>query len=134
MTSVETAVMGVKTISALAVVLGVLIAAAFIARRFMSRNRGGSQGDMIQVLASRYIGPKNSILVIQVLERLLVVAVSGSQLSLLCSMDDVHLSEAIRMSTEGIGKESSFLKHLSRHTSRMIGRPLTVPKDEGSNA
>ncbi len=79
----------IKMISALAVVLGLMIGAAWLLKRIGARTgMGVPDGQLIRVVSSSYIGPKNSIVVVEVLGELLVVGISGTQMTLLSSISD----------------------------------------------
>ena len=79
----------IKMISALAVVLGLMIGAAWFLKRIGARTGMGiPDGQLIRVVSSSYIGPKNSIVVVDVLGELLIVGISGSQMTLLSSISD----------------------------------------------
>ncbi|MHB8770888.1 MAG: flagellar biosynthetic protein FliO [Syntrophales bacterium] len=78
-----------KLIFALAVVLGLMIAAVYLLKRFMNPSSVGHRdGSLIQVVSSRYIGPKSSILLLEVLGKGIVIGLSNGQMTLLAAIDD----------------------------------------------
>ncbi len=79
----------IKMISALAVVLGLMIGAAWCLKKVGAKTgMGVPDGQLIRIVSSSYIGPKNSIVIVDVLGELLVVGISGSQMTLLTSISD----------------------------------------------
>lgn len=87
----------IKMISALAVVLGLMIGAAWCLKKIGARTGMGiPDGQMIRVVSSSYIGPKNSIVIVEVLGELLVVGISGTQMTLLTSISDADRIERMR--------------------------------------
>jgi len=82
-----------KMFFALAVVLGLMLGAAYILKRVMNQPTARvDSASPINILATRYIGPKNSIMLIEVLGQILVVGISGTQMSFLTEISD---SEAL---------------------------------------
>ncbi len=78
-----------KLIFALAIVLGLMVAAVYLFRKFMNPSSVGHRdGSLIQVVSSRYIGPKASILLLDVLGKGIVVGLSSGQMTLLAAIDD----------------------------------------------
>ncbi len=78
-----------KMLSALAVVLGIMLAGLWAVRKFMNKTGTGvDDGQMIRVLSTRYLGPKSSIMLVDVLGNVIVVGVTGSQISMLTTITD----------------------------------------------
>ncbi len=78
-----------KMIFALAVVLGLLIGAMYFVRMFMQQTGPVSDNQaLIKVISSKYLGPKNRIILIEVLEQVLVVGISNQQMTTLAQIDD----------------------------------------------
>ena len=91
----------VKMISALAVVLGVMFAALWDVRKFMKKTGAGvDDGQKIRVLSSRYLGPKSSIMLLDVLGSVIVVGVTPSQISMLTTITDEESLERLRSRTD----------------------------------
>jgi flagellar biosynthetic protein FliO len=79
----------IKMIFALAIVLGMMLGAMFLVRNFLQQTTPAmNSGSMIKVLASRYLGPKNSILVVDVAGQIIVIGLSGQQMTLLTTITD----------------------------------------------
>jgi flagellar protein FliO/FliZ len=78
-----------KMIFALSVVLGIMIAAAYFFRKFLSQPViSGDDSALIHVVSTRYLGPKSSIMLVDVLGELIVIGISNSQMSVLTTISD----------------------------------------------
>ncbi len=88
----------IKMISALAVVLGLMIAAAYVLKKVFQRTGAGGAADegMIRIVSSRYLGPKSSVMVMDILGRIVVVGISGGQMTLLTTISDPEAVERVR--------------------------------------
>ncbi|MFQ5587609.1 MAG: flagellar biosynthetic protein FliO [Nitrospiria bacterium] len=89
----------VKMISSLLLVLGLILAVAFGARRFLRSRFSRWQGDpLIQVISTAYLGPKKEVSIIEVGRQYLVVGVTPNHISLLTHLDEAPL----RAGTKGM--------------------------------
>jgi len=78
-----------KMIFALAVVLGLLIGAMYFVKMFMLQTGPASDNQtLINVISSKYLGPKNRIILVEVLDQVLVVGISNQQMTTLAAIDD----------------------------------------------
>ena len=78
-----------KMIFALAVVLGLLIGVMYFVKMFMQQTGPVSDNKvLINVISSKYLGPKNRIILIEVLDQLLVVGISNQQMTTLAAIED----------------------------------------------
>ena len=78
-----------KMIFALAVVLGLLIGVMYFVKMFMQQTGPVSDNQvLINVISSKYLGPKNRIILIEVLDQLLVVGISNQQMTTLAAIED----------------------------------------------
>jgi len=103
-----------KMISALAVVLGVMLAGLWAVRKFMNKTGSGvDSGQMIRVLSTRCLGPKSSILLLDVLGSVIVVGVSGGRMSLLTTITDEDSLERLRSTGPGEIEAQPFLDPIS---------------------
>ncbi len=109
-----------KMISALAVVLGVMFAGLWAARKFMN-NKGASvdDGQMIRVLSTRYLGPKSSILLLDVLGNVIVVGVSGTQITMLTTITDEESLERLRAPRSGDSSSQPFLDQITLYKRKL---------------
>jgi len=87
----------VKMIFALAIVLGVLIAAMYFFKKFMQNTTPAADNKaVINIIASKYLSPKNSIILVEVLDQIIVVGISGQQMTTLACIDDPESVEKMR--------------------------------------
>ncbi len=78
-----------KMIFALAIVLGLLIGVMYFIKVFMQRTAPAADNQsLINILSSRYLGPKSSILLVEVMEQVIVVGVSGQSMTPLAHIND----------------------------------------------
>lgn len=86
-----------KMIFALAVVLGLLIGVMYFVKMFMQQTSPGSDNQaLIHVISSKYLGPKNRIVLIEVLDQLLVVGISNQQMTTLAAIEDPQVIAKIK--------------------------------------
>ncbi|HOD35788.1 MAG TPA: flagellar biosynthetic protein FliO [Syntrophales bacterium] len=87
-----------KMMSALALVLGLMVVAMYVLKKFMNRTGGGIETDeFVKIVSTRYLGPKNSIVILDVLGRVIVVGISNQQISLLTEIDDRESLDRLQM-------------------------------------
>ena len=121
MNSVELLPSMIKIFSALAIVIGIMMASLYLAKKFMRRAEGRVDGgEVIKILSKRYIGPKSSILLIDVLGKVLVVGLSQQNLSLLTSIDDQQSLERLRPNQRLVQKPSLFSEQLEFYKDRLL--------------
>jgi flagellar protein FliO/FliZ len=97
MSSVDVFASIIKMMAALALVLGLMIAAAYVMKKIMARAGSGAADEgMIKIVSTRYLGPKNNIMLLEVLGRIMVVGVSNNQMSLLTTISDADALEQLR--------------------------------------
>jgi flagellar protein FliO/FliZ len=105
-----------QMLTALGIVLGGLLLVFYFLKRYLKRDVGGSSGQLIQVIASQYIGVKKSIALVKVPGTILVIGVSNDNISMLTKIEDKANIEAIQQ--EASGMTPSFSDHLQRLTAR----------------
>ncbi len=105
-----------QMLAALGIVLGGLLLVFYFMKRYLKRDVGGSSGQLIQVIASQYIGIKKNIALVKVPGTILVVGVSNDNISMLTKIEDKEIIEAIQQEASGISP--SFSDHLQRLTAR----------------
>ena len=105
-----------QMLTALGIVLGGLLLVFYFMKRYLKRDVGGSSGQLIQVIASQYIGIKKTIALVKVPGTILVVGVSNDKISMLTKIEDKEIIEAIQQEASGISP--SFSDHLQRLTAR----------------
>lgn len=77
-----------RTLGSLALVVGLILALAWIAKRFLKLDRWSSLGSDIKVLQSQMIGSKKQLMVIEVENRRLLIGVAQDQINALCELDN----------------------------------------------
>ena len=109
-----------KMISALAVVLGVMLAGLWAVRKFMKKTGTGvDDGQKIRVLSTRYLGPKSSIMLVDVLGNVIVVGVTGSQISMLTTITDEESLERLKSSQAGERGSQAFLDQITLYKRKL---------------
>jgi len=110
----------VKMISALAVVLGVMLAGLWAVRKFMKKTGTGVDDEQnIRVLSTRYLGPKSSIMLLDVLGSVIVVGVTGSQISMLTTITDEESLERLRSTRAGERDSQPFLDQITLYKRKL---------------
>lgn len=108
-----------KMIFALAIVLGLLIGVMYFVKRFMQRTDTGIDNqDLINVISSKYMGPKSSIILVEVLNQIIVVGVTNQQMTTLACIDDPLTVTKIKISRNNSKtvnfSESKLAKYISQ--------------------
>ena len=87
----------VKMLFALAIVLGMMIGAMYFIRKILhSTTPEMDRGALIRILAGRYLGPKNSILVVDVAGQIIVIGLSNQQMTVLTTISDKEALNKLR--------------------------------------
>jgi flagellar protein FliO/FliZ len=105
-----------QMLAALGIVLGGLLLAFYLLKRYLKRDVDGGRGQLIRVIASQYIGIKKHIALVEVPGTILVVGISNDKISLLANIDDKEVRESLHQEVAGIAP--SFSDHLQRLTTR----------------
>ena len=109
-----------KMISALAVVLGVMLGGLWAVRKLMKKTGTGvDDGQKIRVLSTRYLGPKSSIMLLDVLGNVIVVGVTGTQISMLTTISDEESLERLRSSRAGERESQAFLDQITLYKRKL---------------
>ncbi|HBH87652.1 MAG TPA: flagellar biosynthetic protein FliO [Syntrophaceae bacterium] len=122
----------VTMVSALAVVLGIMIAAVYFLKKFIKGGGTGiDDGKFIKIISTRYIGPKCSIMLMDVLSNIIVVGIANNQITMLTTISDPksleHLKEVER---EKKGPVSVFDNlALYRNKLMLSGRTRKGPRE-----
>jgi flagellar protein FliO/FliZ len=78
-----------KMIFALAIVLGLLFGVMYFVKRFMQQVAPSSDNHaLINIISSRYLGPKSSIILVEVMDQVIVVGISNQQMTTLACIDN----------------------------------------------
>ena len=95
-----------KMIFALAIVLGLLVGAMYFFKRILPRTSVRmSDNSLINIIATRYLGPKGSIMLVEVLGKVIVIGISSNQMSHLETISEPEALE--RLKHTGIREKGS---------------------------
>lgn len=84
-------------LAALAIVIALMIVAMVVIKKTFFNSLSGTAGNaLIHVLSTRHLGPKNSLLLIEVAGQVLLVGVSGQQIALMSRIDNPAALEKIK--------------------------------------
>jgi len=82
-----------KAGGSLVLVLAVLLIVAFVLKRWGLFNKGSSDGNWIQILARKPLGPRHYLLLVQVQENMFLLGVSPEGIGFLSSLPGAATSE-----------------------------------------
>jgi flagellar protein FliO/FliZ len=109
-----------KMVSALAVVLGIMLAGLWVVRKLMKKTGTGvDDGHAIRILSTRYLGPKSSIMLVDVLGSVIVVGVTTSQISMLTTITDEESLESLKSPRAGDGGSQAFLDQITLYKRKL---------------
>jgi flagellar protein FliO/FliZ len=109
-----------KMVSALAVVLGIMLAGLWVVRKLMKKTGTGvDDGHAIRILSTRYLGPKSSIMLVDVLGSVIVVGVTTNQISMLTTITDEESLESLKSSRAGDGGSQAFLDQITLYKRKL---------------
>ncbi|MBT7259946.1 MAG: flagellar biosynthetic protein FliO, partial [Desulfobacula sp.] len=97
----------------LAVTVGAIVFASYLFKKIM--NKSGvkiNDSELIKILSVKYLGPKNSIMLINVSEHMMVIGVTSSKISLLTEIVDSESLEQLKGIQDNQGKSAPFSDYL----------------------
>jgi flagellar protein FliO/FliZ len=104
-----------KMLFSLAVVLGLLLGAMYFVRRMLQQtSTGASDNSAINVIANRYLGPKSSIMLVEILGKVIVVGISYNRMSHLATISEAEALERLKH----IGRQEKNLPSLADYIKR----------------
>jgi len=106
-----------QMLTALAIVVGGLLVAFYLMKRFLKRDAGGASNALIRVVANQYIGVKKNIALVEVPGTVLVVGITSDRISLLTKIEDQSVLDGIKETAPRLAP--SFAEHLQRLTTRI---------------
>ena len=121
-----------KMASALAVTLGIMLITIYLLKKAMKRTGVVNDG-LMKILSTQYLGPKNSIMLIDVLGDILVIGVSSNQISLLTKIVDHNSLEQLENIQGQGGKNPPFSDYLMRCKTKIFSHGHFVKRDERGN-
>lgn len=86
-----------KMLAALALVIAMMIVVMVVLKKFFYQSPAALGGNsMIHVISSCHLGPKNSILLVEVLGQVILLGVSDHQMSILTTIKDTEAIENMK--------------------------------------
>ena len=110
-----------KMLIVLAILVGGLLITFYYTKRKIGKQIGGSKGKLIRVLGNTYIGVKKQISLVEIPGAVLVLGLSGDNISLLAKIDDDKILGNIK-SFEEAKVLPSFSDQLQKLSSRFKGQ------------
>jgi flagellar biosynthetic protein FliO len=119
-----------KMIAALALVLGIMIGLAFLVRRFFQQTGlAAPDGSAINILTVKYLGPKSSIMIVDILGQAVVIGVSNQQMSYITTLDSVDALEKLKALSRKHGNPTMPVDPLD-HYKNLIKSAIRSKKDQ----
>jgi len=102
-----------KIVSALVLTVGIMILVAYLFKKIVKRT-GAVIGndDLIQVLSVKYLGSKNSIMLVNVLDNIMAIGISNGGISMLTEIVDIESLEKLKHIQGKKDQRKSFPDHL----------------------
>ncbi len=120
-----------RMLSALFIILAAILFIYYFIRKYFGRSIRALEGSSaITVLASKYIGQKTIIYMIDVMEKVVVVAVSGSEIKPLTEIEDTKSIERIRAQITKLKESEKPFKKLFFDRLRENPAVMNRPKEE----
>jgi flagellar biosynthetic protein FliO len=105
-----------KMISALALVLGIMIGLAYLVRRFFQQpGLAVPDGSAISILTVKYLGPKSSIMIVDILGQAVVIGMSNQQMSYIKTIDSADALEKLKILSRQRGSQTKPVDPLGRY-------------------
>ena len=107
-----------KMFSALVMIIGGLLLAVHVSKRFLKTRAGKSNDRLIRVLASSYVGVKKNIALVEVPGEILVVGITADNINLLSKINDPKTIERLKGS-EPKPRAATFVEQLQSFSSKL---------------
>ena len=109
-----------KMLTALALVLGLMVAVVYFLKKFMGGAAGGAEdAEHIKILSTRHVDPKNRIVLLDVLGNVFVVGISPGSISLLTEVVDEKSLERLKGFRGGAGTQPAFMDHFTLYKRKL---------------
>ena len=109
-----------KMLIVLTILVGGLLITFYYTKRKIGKQIGGSKGKLVRVLGNTYIGVKKQISLVEIPGAVLVLGLSGDNISLLAKIDDDNILGNIKSFEESKGLPS-FSDQLQKLSSKFKG-------------
>lgn len=84
-------------LAALAIVIALMIGAMYLLKKYFFQPSAAISGNaMIHIISTCHLGPKNSILLIEILGQVMLLGISNQQMSILGTITDPDAMENIK--------------------------------------
>jgi flagellar protein FliO/FliZ len=119
-----------KMIFALAIIIGLLLGAVYFLKRFLPNATPGlGDNSVINIVAARYLGPKSSIMIVEILGKMVVIGVAADKMSYLTDISDEGALEKLRKLKEQNKSLPSFTGYMKRN--RLFARIAVFFRERG---
>ncbi|MCK9275543.1 MAG: flagellar biosynthetic protein FliO [Syntrophales bacterium] len=122
-----------KMVSALLIVAGTAYISLYLCRKVMSRKAGNKSKEDIDILSSRYLGGKNSIILLDVMGHLLVIGLSPAGMTMLAHIGGEESRHRLKYKNAEEKKYAPFSEYLSLLTSNISTLGSSSGKKDMSN-
>ncbi len=113
---------GLKTFAMLCIVVGILILVLFLMKRFLCLKHGSGHGQLIRVLSSYHMTPKERIALIDVAGEKIVIGITAENINCLAKIEKSEALERIE-NTKTPGAEGGFLTKFLASSLKTRRRP-----------
>jgi flagellar biogenesis protein FliO len=87
----------------------------FFRRILQQPAAGGHDSQAINIVAARYLGPKSSIMLVEVLGKFIVIGLANNQMSHLATITDPEALEKYQYSDDPVKKLPSLVDYCRNH-------------------
>ena len=103
----------------LGLIIGLIYVSLYLLKRYVYRPISNNSGGVFQILESTSIAPKKSLLLVKVLDRLLVLGVSESQINALAEIEEASVRELVsKLKTNATHSGDNFQTYLGNFLKR----------------
>ncbi|MFH1079619.1 MAG: flagellar biosynthetic protein FliO [Pseudomonadota bacterium] len=107
-----------KMLFALAIVIGLIVATMYVLRKYLNPPPVSRDGSLIQIVSTRYIGPKCSIMLVEVLGNVIVLGLANGQMTVLTTIVDDQALEIMKTVRENESLQPVLVDRLKRYTDK----------------
>jgi flagellar biosynthetic protein FliO len=115
-----------KMLFALAIVIGLIATTMHILRKYLNPPSVSRDGSLIQIISTRYIGPKCSIMLIEILGTVIVLGLANGQMTVLATISDDQALEIMKT----VREHESFKPILADRLKRYTEKIMTITREQ----
>jgi flagellar biosynthetic protein FliO len=113
----------IRMVLSLLVVVVLIYAAVYVFRRLSGpRAAGGGIQRSIRVLGHYYLGPRKALYLVEIVNRILVLGITGTSIQLVTEIKDPETIEVLRRELSAEGFHYPFSQYLNRFLGKTKGR------------